>query len=127
MTFELPDLLRSIEGGLAFRTFDQFIESTGLPADSAAELADISRRTLATRRDEGRFSRDESDRLVRAARVFGGALAFFKGDRATTTAWLSSGQPALSGSTPLNLARTDLGAREVERVLADLVQKAGRT
>jgi putative toxin-antitoxin system antitoxin component (TIGR02293 family) len=120
MTFDLPDLLRSVEGGLAVRAFDQFVESTGLTPERASEFADISRRTLATRRDEGRFSRDESDRLIRAARIFGGALTLFKGDRATAAAWLASGQPALGGSVPMDLARTDLGAREVERALDQL-------
>jgi putative toxin-antitoxin system antitoxin component (TIGR02293 family) len=120
MTFDLPDLLRSVEGGLAVRTFDQFVESTGLTPERASEFADISRRTLGTRREEGRFSRDESDRLVRAARIFGGAMTLFKGDRVTAAAWLASGQPTLGGSVPIDLARTDLGAREVERALGQL-------
>lgn len=125
MTYDLPDLLRSIEGGLAFRVFEHFVESTGLTPDRAAEFADISRRTLAARRDEGRFPRDESDRLVRAARIFGGAVELFKGDRAMASAWLESGQPALGGSVPIELARTDLGAREVERALSQLRSRSG--
>jgi putative toxin-antitoxin system antitoxin component (TIGR02293 family) len=120
MTYDLPDLLRSIEGGLAFRVFDRFVAATGLTGDRAAEFADISRRVIAMRRDEGGFSRDESDRLVRAARIFGMALQLFNGDRATASAWLESGQPTLGGSVPIELARTDLGAREVERALAQL-------
>lgn len=120
MTTELPDLLRSIEGGLASRAFDEFVERTGLPADRVSEFADISGAALAARRHEGRFTRDESDRLVRAARIFGSALALFGGDHATATAWLLSGQPALGGSVPVELARTDLGAREVEAALEKL-------
>jgi putative toxin-antitoxin system antitoxin component (TIGR02293 family) len=120
MTTELPDLLRSIEGGLAYRVFDQFVEHTGLSPDRVAEFADIGRATLVARRDDGRFTRDESDRLVRAARVFGMALSLFGGDRSTATAWLRTGQPALGGSVPIELARTDLGAREVEAALAKL-------
>ncbi len=120
MTFELPDLLRSVEGGLAYRAFDQFVERSGLSADQVAEFADIPRRVLATRQEEGRFMRDESDRLVRAARIVGMARTLFGGDRATAVAWLLSGQPMLGGSVPIDLARTDLGAREVERALATL-------
>lgn len=121
-TYALPELLRSIEGGLPYRVFDRFAEQTGLSADRIADLADISRRDLALRRDEGHFSRAESDRLVRSARIFGAATALFKGDRAMSGVWLMSGQPALGGSAPLDLARTDLGAREVERVLAQLAR-----
>lgn len=126
MTYDLPDLLRSIEGGLATRVFDRFVDATGFDEDRVADFADIGRRALAARREEGRFSRDESDRLVRAARVFGAALTLFRGDRATTAAWLVSGQPVLGGSTPIEMARTDLGAREVERALAELAAKATR-
>ncbi len=120
MTVELPDLLRSIEGGLACRVFDQFVDHTGLSADRVLEFADISRRVLAARREEGRFTRDESDRLVRAARVFGAALNLFGGDPGMARAWLVSGQPTLGGSMPIDLARTDLGAREVEAALSRL-------
>jgi putative toxin-antitoxin system antitoxin component (TIGR02293 family) len=119
-TFELPDLLRSIEGGLAYRAFEQLVRNTGLSEERAAELADIGRRALAAGRHEGRFTRDESDRLVRAARIVGGAIQLFDGDRATAMAWLISGQPTLGGNVPLELGRTDLGAREVERALETL-------
>lgn len=122
-TYALPDLLRTIEGGLPARVFDHFVEQTGLSADRVGELADISRRDAAVRREEGHFTRAESDRLVRSARVFGAAVDLFGGDRATAGVWLMSGQPALAGSVPLDLARTDLGAREVERIIAQLRSK----
>ncbi len=122
-TYALPDLLRTIEGGLPARVFDHFVEQTGLSADRVGELADISRRDVVVRREEGHFTRAESDRLVRSARVFGAAVELFGGDRATAGVWLMSGQPALAGSVPLDLARTDLGAREVERIIAQLRSK----
>ena len=122
-TYALPDLLRTIEGGLPARVFDHFVEQTGLSADRVGELADISRRDVAVRREDGHFTRAESDRLVRSARVFGAAVELFGGDRATAGVWLMSGQPSLAGSVPLDLARTDLGAREVERTIAQLRSK----
>lgn len=122
MTVELPDLLRSVEGGLPYRVFDEFMARTGLTPDQVATLADIAKATLALRRGDGRFTRDESDRLVRAARVFGSVLGVFGGDQTTATAWLLSGQPTLGGSVPLELARTDLGAREVEAATAKLAR-----
>lgn len=117
-TPNLPDVLRAIEEGLEWGVLDRLAGESGLPAERVAEIADIGPHALAARRDEGRFSRDESDRLVRTARVVGSVLGLFKGDRATTLVWLTSRQPALKGRTPFDLARTDLGAREVERVLA---------
>ena len=60
-----------------------------------------------------------SDRLLRAARVFRRVLEFFRGDRAGAVQWLLSKPRALGGATPLELSRTDLGAREVE----DLIER----
>ncbi len=121
-SFELPELLTAIDGGLAYGAFDHFVREAGLEEGRLAALADISMRTLAARHDEGRFSRDESDRLLRAARLVGAALELFHGDRATAVAWLTSSQPTLGGQAPITLGRTDLGAREVERALAALTK-----
>ena len=117
---DVTDLLRAVEAGLPYEAFETFTSQSGLAHDVAADLADIPVSVVAARADSGRFSRDESDRLVRAARVFAAALTLFGGDRATATAWLASAQPTLGGRMPLDLARTDLGAREVERALAAL-------
>lgn len=122
MTFGFADLLRSIEGGLAYRAFDELVEHTGLPADRVAEFADIARRTLAKRKQEGRFSRDESDRLLRVARLFALAFEALGRNRDVTAAWLLSGQPALGGSVPIDVGRTEFGAREVEAVISRLAQ-----
>jgi putative toxin-antitoxin system antitoxin component (TIGR02293 family) len=62
----------------------------------------------------------ESDRLVRASRIFGRALSLFEGDRDAATHWLSEPQKALGGEVPLSVARTELGALEVERLIARL-------
>jgi putative toxin-antitoxin system antitoxin component (TIGR02293 family) len=121
LTVELPDLLRSVEGGLPYAVFDAFSERTGLTADQIAVFADVSRGALAERRREGRFTRDESDRLVRAARVFARVMTLF-GEPGTAAAWLVSGQPGLGGSVPLELSRTELGAREVEAAVAKLTR-----
>lgn len=56
-------------------------------------------------------------RLVRCARLFALALHALEDPRAAAR-WLKSPQPELGGSRPLLLARTQAGARTVERVLA---------
>ena len=83
-------------------------------------LVDIPRRTLARRKREGVFPPDESDRLFRAARLFARALELFDGNRDAASEWLTTAQPALGGSAPITLARTDFGTREVERLIGRL-------
>ena len=53
-------------------------------------------------------------------RVFGKAQKLFEGDAWATERWLSSPRRALGGATPLERARTEDGAREVEALIGRL-------
>jgi putative toxin-antitoxin system antitoxin component (TIGR02293 family) len=75
---------------------------------------------MTRRKREGRFLPDESDRLLRASRLFGKALELFEGDRDAATEWLTTAQPALGGTVPLDLAKSEVGALEVERLIGRL-------
>jgi putative toxin-antitoxin system antitoxin component (TIGR02293 family) len=110
-------LLLRVEKGLGFQSFERFQRSAGLSALDLAEAVSITPRTLHRRKEEGRLAPDESDRLLRVSRVFGRALSLFEGDADAARHWLASPQPGLSGQRPLGLARTDLGAREVEALV----------
>jgi len=120
--FELPALLREIGKGLPFRAFERLARNMVLTNDRLMRQVDIARRTFLRRRSEGRFSSDESDRLLRAARVFGAALSLFEGDRDAALTWLEEPQLAFGGAIPLDVARTEIGAREVEDLAYRLEQ-----
>jgi len=111
---DLSKLLREVGRGLPFRAYERLARNMALTNDRLLRLVDIARRTLIRRRSEGRFSPDESDRLLRAARIFGAALSLFEGDRDAALAWLEEPQLAFGGAIPLEIARTEVGAREVE-------------
>lgn len=119
-TFDPPELFRAVKKGFAFRTFEHFSRNTALSAERVMALIDVPRRTLTRRKREGRFLPGESDRLLRASRLFGQTLALFEGDRPAATEWLKTAQPALGGVAPLDLARTEVGVREVERLIGRL-------
>ncbi len=119
-TYETPVLLGRIREGLSFRSWDQFLRNTGLQKETAAHLVNIAPRTLARRKEEGRLNPDESDRLIRVARVFSRAVELFEGDVPAAREWLSRPQPALGGSTPLAYAASELGSREVENLVGRL-------
>jgi putative toxin-antitoxin system antitoxin component (TIGR02293 family) len=119
-TFETPDLLRSVKKGFVYRAFERFQRNTSLSFERVTALVDIPRRTLTRRKREGRFLPDESDRLLRASRLFGKALALFEGDRDAAAEWIATAQPALGGARPSDLARSDVGAREVETLIGRL-------
>ena len=111
---DLSKLLRELERGLPYRAYERLSRNVGMSSDRLLRSVDIARRTLIRRRSEGRFAADESDRLLRVARVFGAALSLFEGDRDAALEWLEEPQLAFGGAIPLDVARTEVGAREVE-------------
>lgn len=119
---ELPVLLKEVQRGLSFRAYERLARNMAIQHDRLLQLIDVPRRTLLRRRSEGRFSSDESDRLIRAARVFGAALSLFEGDRDAALSWLEDPQTAFGGAIPLDMARTEIGAREVEDLAYRLEQ-----
>lgn len=119
-TFDPPDLLRAVGKGLSYRAFERFRRNTALSFERVLALVNIPRRTMTRRKREGRFLPDESDRLLRASRVFARTLELFEGDRDAATEWLTTAQPALGGTVPLDLAASEVGALEVERLVRRL-------
>jgi putative toxin-antitoxin system antitoxin component (TIGR02293 family) len=119
-TFDPPALFRALRKGFAYRAFEHFSRNSALPAERVMALIGVPRRTLTRRKREGRFLPEESDRLLRASRLFGQTLQLFEGDQAAATDWLETAQPALGGTAPLDLAATDAGVREVERLIGRL-------
>lgn len=115
--FDLPSILKAIEKGFSWKTFERFVKNLGLPAEQVGDVIGIPRRTLARRKVEGRLKADESDRLLRLARVFGSALDLFHGNRNSAVLFLTDVNIALGGVAPIDFARTQLGAEEVENLV----------
>lgn len=115
-----PQLVERVEEGLPFAELEHLRENMGLSREEMADLVQIRPRTLDRRKKEGRLRPEESDRLVRASRVFGRAVALFEGDGEGALGWLSSPQRALGGAVPLEMARTEIGAGEVEDLIGRL-------
>ncbi len=103
----------------------------GLPATSVTALAErldlgntvLSRklgipvRTLTRRLSHGsRLTASESDRTVRLARLYAGAVEMI-GDEEKAAAWLQTPNRALGGGRPLDQLDTDVGTRTVEDIL----------
>jgi putative toxin-antitoxin system antitoxin component (TIGR02293 family) len=73
----------------------------------------------ATFKRRNRLSVDESERTERLARIVALADELWN-DPGEARAFLNRPHPLLDGSTPLKVARTELGARRVERLLHDV-------
>ena len=118
--FDFPGLIEIIEKGLPYSAFERLQRNTGFTNAQLLDLLQIPRRTLARRKSSGKLSAEESDRLVRLARVYGRALYFFDGDAEAATSWLTAPQYAFGGVRPSEMVRTDVGAQEVETLIGQL-------
>ena len=107
---------RAVRDGLPIDAFDAVQAFLGVPAAQLAEAVWIAPRTLARRRQTGRLAPDESDRLLRTARLAEMALAAFE-DADAAAAWLTEPKRLLGGESPLRASDTAPGAREVEDML----------
>jgi putative toxin-antitoxin system antitoxin component (TIGR02293 family) len=114
--FSAQHLLSLIQRGLPVGELDQLRTRLGLTIEGLTSVLGISPATFHRRKAEGRLAEDESDRVLRFARIL--ALARdAMGDEERAREWLTTPQLGLGGATPLEYARTEVGAREVENLL----------
>jgi putative toxin-antitoxin system antitoxin component (TIGR02293 family) len=115
----LPEAIDAIRKGLPARSFDAIAASLSsvFTAEQVASKLGISIRTLNDQRKKvARLSRENSEKIVRVARIQRLAREVFTADAAVSE-WLDTPAPALDGARPIDLLDTDLGTREVESVL----------
>jgi putative toxin-antitoxin system antitoxin component (TIGR02293 family) len=109
-------LIHRIQKGLRFTELETLQHSLDMPFEQLAAKLSISRSTLQRRKHAGRLSPDESDKLLRFARLLEQATDLF-GNLERGRAWLKFPQYGLGGVVPLDYAGTEAGAREVENLL----------
>lgn len=112
----LEQLRLGVRRGLPFPAFLALAANYGLPKAAVSIVLRTPERTLMRRKKEARFLADESDRLVRVARIAVLAEETL-GQRDKAGRWLQKANRALGGATPLDHLDTELGARQVEQVL----------
>ena len=110
----LDDLRRLVEAGLPLEALARVVARV---AEPELRYRVVARATLHRRRQ--RLSLEESERLERLARITALAEDVWENE-AQAHEFLRSAQPQLDGQRPLDLARTDLGARQVEDLLLKL-------
>lgn len=101
--------------GVSARSIKRYLDS-GLLTESDI-VSVVPKRTFDRRVAEDQALKDlEADAILRLMRVRRHARRVFDDHRRAET-WLSTPNPSLAGAIPIDMSRTDLGAREVEAVL----------
>ena len=108
-----------IQAGLSFRAVQNLQKALDIPLETVASMLGMSRATLHRRKRQGKIDEDESEKLVRYQRLLKKAEDVF-GDGKSAREWLTHKQAGLGNTVPLDFARTEIGAREVENLLGRL-------
>jgi putative toxin-antitoxin system antitoxin component (TIGR02293 family) len=112
----VDQLRETVKAGLPYASLEALIGKFGLAREEAAAALHLPQRTIARRKKEQKLQADESDRLLRLARVSAQAAATLGSDEKAVQ-WLRRPNRALGNRAPLNLIDTDIGTRQVEEVL----------
>lgn len=110
------EIVTAVRTGLPVQALERLHDLLDVAMQDLAAVLGIPPRTLTRRRQTGRLTPDESDRLLRLARVVELALAVFEDAEAART-WLTEPKRLLAGETPLARADTAPGVRAVEDML----------
>jgi putative toxin-antitoxin system antitoxin component (TIGR02293 family) len=110
------EVVAVVRVGVAAGMYEWLKESLQVSDQRLSRVVRISQRTVKRRIGEGRFHPDESERLVRVARLTERAKEVFA-DLECARDWLKSPQFALGGEIPLQYADTEPGAQVVEDLL----------
>jgi putative toxin-antitoxin system antitoxin component (TIGR02293 family) len=108
-------LVAAVRDGLPIAALDRLL-ADGVITEAELEARFIPRRTLYARRRKGTLSREQSDLIVRLARIQATADEVF-GTRRDARLWLREKNGALAGEAPLDFLDTAEGSRVVEAVL----------
>jgi putative toxin-antitoxin system antitoxin component (TIGR02293 family) len=109
-------LREAVREGLPYETLATVIEKLGIKSNQVSAVIQLPLRTIARRKKEKRLEPDESDRVVRLARI-GAMAAYVLGNEQKASLWLHERNRALGGIAPLDILDTDIGIRQVEDVL----------
>jgi putative toxin-antitoxin system antitoxin component (TIGR02293 family) len=109
-------MISQLKQGLPADAFDRLREQLNVSDNTLANIVQIPKRTLDRRRATGRLKTDESERVLRLARVFDMAVDVL-GNPKKAESWLKKPARGLGGKIPLEYADTELGAHEVIALL----------
>lgn len=114
------DLIETLREGLPVSSFEALQTRLGWSRGVLAEVLRIPERTLMRRFQQGRFNLEESQRLLRLARIVASGEELFSRSHRLGE-WLREPVRGLGERRPVDYLDTDLGAEAVETLLMRLL------
>lgn len=109
-----------VQEGLPYAAMEHLQIRLGETEIDLPDILQIPPRTYQRRKAEGRLPPDESDRLLRFARIFWKVLELFDQDQESAVAWLAGPVVGLGGLRPLDLVKSEPGCQEIETLVGRL-------
>jgi putative toxin-antitoxin system antitoxin component (TIGR02293 family) len=114
----LGGIRQALIRGLPFRAVEQFRALTNFPNKDIMGVMRMKPATYARRKATGRLSQEESERLLKATRIFSMAMQLYGGNKDAARVYFKHPSSKLDGETPMQLIITDdESARQVEDLL----------
>jgi len=110
-------IIKRIRDGLPASSVDTLSTALHVSKNAVALLLSMSVATLRRRQKDGTLHIDESDRVVRFARIRDLAVDMMQGDNDAAVGWLQTPHPLLQGESPMSYASTEMGALDVEDLI----------
>lgn len=114
---DLREAQRAVEEGLPYLGFEQLRRKLEIGSRDLAAALGIAGTTLARRRKEGRLNSEESERLLRLARLVEMARVVLRPEGIAP--WFNREHPALAAK-PIDCARNELAGHRLETLLGRL-------
>ena len=113
---DIDGMIHILKKGLPANAFDKLRERLNVSDKRLSEIVQIPKRTLSRRRTGGRLKTDESERVLRIARLYDKALDVFENESAVEN-WLKKPARGLGYKVPLEYADTEIGTQEIINLL----------
>lgn len=107
------EIIEQVRHGLPISAISNLSHALSMSKENICNVLGLSARTMSRRQV---FKKEEADKLFRVARVLALAINVLE-DSEHAIEWLNTPKLALDHQTPLSLLDTEIGAREVEKLL----------
>jgi putative toxin-antitoxin system antitoxin component (TIGR02293 family) len=119
-SMDVRSLMHKVDSGLSWASVRRFLDAARLTQQEMSAYLNLPERTFARRREAGAFDRTESEQILRLSEIWEAALDLFEADAARTHSWLTTPAFGLGNVRPIDLAKSEFGAREVRSLIGRL-------
>lgn len=114
---EQSRLIDAVKAGLPYRALFDLQAAFQVSRSELGQALLIAPSTMSRRKTGGYLRPDESDRVVRLARVLDLATSMMDGDQQSAATWMRTPRDVLNGESPLLRSATEVGVRDVEDLI----------